>query len=189
MCFSGRSENRLGSPGLWLAETFSTSSLKPPNGILRNLTGSNITTSSTKCVFLANIKTRWPPWPPFSWVILTYYLELLNGFRNSTKLDRTQYLKVLYQVSFLTIRNQECRPGLWLVETFWTSLKPLKGIQRNLTGSMIRTPCNEFVFSGRSENQVNHFNLQLAEHFLPFLCNRWTEINETWKKASNLFST
>ena len=31
--FSGRSEKQDGRPGLWLAETFSTSHLKPLNGI------------------------------------------------------------------------------------------------------------------------------------------------------------
>ena len=33
LCFSGRSEKQDGRPGLWLAETFSTSPLKPLNGI------------------------------------------------------------------------------------------------------------------------------------------------------------
>ena len=51
LCFSGRSEKQDGRPGLWLAETFSTSPLKPLNGIQRNLTGSKISTSSTKFVF------------------------------------------------------------------------------------------------------------------------------------------
>ena len=46
--FSGRSEKQDGRPGLWLAETFSTSPLKPLNGIQRNLTGSKISTSSIK---------------------------------------------------------------------------------------------------------------------------------------------
>ena len=42
LCFSGRSEKQDGHPGLWLAETFSTSPLKLLSGIQRNLTGSNI---------------------------------------------------------------------------------------------------------------------------------------------------
>ena len=42
LCYWGRSEKQDGRPGLWLAETFSTSSLKPLNGIQRNLTGSKI---------------------------------------------------------------------------------------------------------------------------------------------------
>ena len=51
LCFWGRSEKQDGRPGLWLAETFSTSSLKPLNWIQRNSTGSKISTSSTKFVF------------------------------------------------------------------------------------------------------------------------------------------
>ena len=39
LCFSGRSEKQDGRPGLWLAETFSTSPLKPLNGIWQNFTG------------------------------------------------------------------------------------------------------------------------------------------------------
>ena len=50
--------------GHWLAETFSTSPLKPLNGIQRNFTGSKLSISSTKFVFCWLIgKTRWPLWP------------------------------------------------------------------------------------------------------------------------------
>ena len=51
LCFSDRSENQDGRPGLWLAEAFSTSPLKPLNGIPWNMTGSKISTYSTKFVF------------------------------------------------------------------------------------------------------------------------------------------
>ena len=62
LCFSGRSEKQDGRPCLWLAETFSTSPLKLLNGIQRNLTGTKISTSSTKFVFFRPIgKTIWPP--------------------------------------------------------------------------------------------------------------------------------
>ena len=62
--FSGWSEKQDGRPGLWLAETFSTSPLKPLNGIQRNLTGSNISTSSSEFVFFGPInKQKCPPWP------------------------------------------------------------------------------------------------------------------------------
>ena len=64
LCFSGWSEKQDGRPGLWLAETFSTSPLKPLNGIQRNLTGSNISTSSSEFVFFGPInKQKCPPWP------------------------------------------------------------------------------------------------------------------------------
>ena len=57
--FSGRSEKQNGRPGLWFAETFSTSALKPLNGIQRNLTGSIISTSSTEFVVFGPIgKTK-----------------------------------------------------------------------------------------------------------------------------------
>ena len=76
LCFSGRSEKQDGRPGLWLAETFSTSPLKPLNRIQRNLTGSKITTSSTKVVFFGTIgKTRWPPWPLIGWDIFDFSSE------------------------------------------------------------------------------------------------------------------
>ena len=198
LCFSGRSEKQDGRPGLWLAETFSTSSLKPLNGIQRNLTGSKISTSSTKFVFFGPIgKTRWPPWPLIGWDIFDFSSE--SAERNSTKLDRKENLNVFYQVCvfradrknkmtalasdwlrhfrlFLWNRwtefnetwqearsqrplpslcfsgrseKQDGRPGLWLAETFSTSpLKPLNGIQRNLTGRKISTSSTKFVFFG-----------------------------------------
>ena len=196
LCFSGRSEKQDGRPGLWLAETFSTSPLKPLNGIQRNLTGSKISTSSTKFVFLGPIgKTRWPPRPLIGWDIFAFFSETAEW--NSIKLDRKQDLNVLYQVCVfganrknkmaapasdwmrhfrLLLWNrwtefnetwqearsqrplpslcfwgrsekQDGRPGLWLAETFSTSpLKPLNGIQGNLTGSKISTSSTKFVF-------------------------------------------
>ena len=97
LCFSGRSEKQDGRPGLWLAETFSTSPIKPLNEIQRNLTGSKISTPSTKFVFFRPIrKTRWPPWLLISWDIFDFSSETAE--RNSTKLDRNQDLKALYQV-------------------------------------------------------------------------------------------
>ena len=64
LCFSGRSKKQDGRLGLWFAKTFLTSALKRLKGISWNLTGSKISTSSTKFVFFRLIgKTRWPPWP------------------------------------------------------------------------------------------------------------------------------
>ena len=181
-----------------LTFTFSTSSLKPLNGIQRNLTGSKISTSSTKFVFFGPIgKTRWPPWPLIGWDIFDFFSETAE--RNWMKLDRKQDLNVLYQfcvfradrknkMAALTSdwlrhfrlllwnrwtefketwqearsqrplpilcfsglsEKQDGRLGLWLAETFSTSpLKPLNGIQWNLTGSKILTSSTKFVFFG-----------------------------------------
>ena len=199
LCFSGWSEKQDGRPGLWLAETFSTSPLKPLKGIQRNLTGRKISTPSTKFVFFGPIgKTRWPPWPLIGWDIFDFSSETAE--RNSSKLDRKQDLKALYQVCVFRAdrknkmaalasdwlrhfrlilcnrwtefneiwqearsqsplpslcfsgwsKKQDGRPGLWLAETFSTSpLKPLNGIQRNLTRSKISMPSTKFVFFGQ----------------------------------------
>ena len=65
-----------GRPGLWLAETFSTSILKLLNGIQQNLTGNKISTSSTKFVFFGPIgKTRRQPWPLIGWDIFDFSSE------------------------------------------------------------------------------------------------------------------
>ena len=96
-CFSGWWEIQDGRPNLWFAETFSTPPLKPLNGIQLNLTGSKISTSSTKFVFFWPIgKPRWPPWPLIGWNIFDFSSEIAE--RNSTKHDKKQDLNVLYQV-------------------------------------------------------------------------------------------
>ena len=97
LCFSGRSEKQDECPGLWLSETFSTSPLKLLNGNQGNLTGSKISTSSTKFVFFGPIgKTRWVPWPLIVWDIFDVSSETVE--RKSMKLDRKQDLIVLFQV-------------------------------------------------------------------------------------------
>ena len=148
LCFSGRSEKQDGGPGLWLAETFLTSPLKPLNGIQRNLTGSKISTSSTKFVFFGSIgKTRWPPWPLIGWDIFDFSSETAE--RNSTKTWQEERSQCPLPSLCFSGRSQKQvgGPGLWLAETFSTSaLKPLNGIQRNLIGSKISTSSTKFVF-------------------------------------------
>ena len=112
LCFLGRSEKQDGRPGLWLAETFSTSPLKPLNGIHGNLTGSKISTSSTKFVFFRPIrKTRWRPWPLIGWNIFDFSSEIAE--QNSMKLDKKQDPNVLYQVCVFRTdwKKQDGRPG------------------------------------------------------------------------------
>ena len=148
LCFSGRSEKQHGHPGLWLAETFSTSPLKPLNRSQWNLIGSKISTPSTKFVFFGPIgKTKWPPWSLIGWDIFDFSSETAE--RNSAKLDRNKLS--MPSTTFVFFRQigkkHNGRPGLWLAETFSTfPLKPLKGIRRNLIGSKISTPSTKFVF-------------------------------------------
>ena len=56
--FFGLMGNKRWPPGLWLADTFSTSPLKPLNGIQLYLTGRKISMSSTKFVFWADRKKK-----------------------------------------------------------------------------------------------------------------------------------
>ena len=166
LCFSGRSEKQDGRPGLWLAETFPTSPLKPLNGIQRNLTESKISTSSTQFVFFRLIgKTRWPPWPLIGWDILDFS-ETVE--RNSTKLDRKQDLKVLYQVCVFRANWKNKMAALasyWLrhfrllLWNCWTEFNETWQEARS------RCPLPSLCFSGWSEKQDGCPGLLLAETF------------------------
>ena len=81
----GRSEKQNGRPGLWLAETFSTSPLKPLNGIQRNLTGSKLSMSSTTFVFFRQIGKKQNGCPGL-WLAETFStspLKPLNGIQRN----------------------------------------------------------------------------------------------------------
>ena len=183
LCFSGRSEKQDGRPGLWLAETFSTSPLKPLNRIRQNLTGSKISTSSTKFVFFGSIgKTRWPPWPLIGWYIFNFSSETTE--RNSTKLDRKQDLNVLYQVwvfrvdrkkKMATLASDWLRHFQLLIWTRWMEFNEIweeARFQRPLPS-----------FSGRSGKKMGVPVSRWLRNFQLFLLNRWTELNQTWQVA------
>ena len=170
LCFSGRSEKQDGRPGLWLAETFSTSPLKPLNGIQPNFTGSKISTSSTKFVFFGPIgKTRWPPWPLIGWDIFDFSSETAE--QNSTKLDRKQDLNVLYQVCVFRADRKNKMAALasdWL--RHFRLLLCHRWTEFNETWQEARSqrPLPSLCFSGRSEKQDGRPGLWLAETFFDF---------------------
>ena len=84
---SERPSIRPSSVRRYYLSTFATSSLKPLNGIQRSLTGSMISTASTKFVFFGPIgKTRWQPRPLIRWYFFDFFSK--NIERNSTKRDR-----------------------------------------------------------------------------------------------------
>ena len=63
-------------------------------------------------------------------------------------------------------KKTDGRHGLWLAEAFSTfPLKPLNGIQWNLTGSKISTSSIKFVFFGPIGKQDGRHGLWLAEIF------------------------
>ena len=175
MCFAGGSEKQDGHPRIWLAETFLTFPLKPLNGIQRELTGSKISTSSTKFVFFGLIgKLRWLPWPLIGWDIFDFSSEIDE--RNSTKLDRKQDLKVLYQVCVFWADQKNKMAAL---ASDWPRHFPL--LLWNLLTEFNETwqearsqgPLPSLCFSGRWEKQDGRL----------LLWNCWTEFNETWQEA------
>ena len=166
LCFLGRSEKQDGRPGFWLAETFSTSPLKPLKGIQRNLTGSKITTSSTKFVFFGPIrKTRWPPWPLIGWDIFDFSSETAE--RNSKKLDRKQDYNILYQVCVFRADQKNKMAALasdWRrhFRLLWNRWKEFKETWQE---ARLQHLLPSLCFSGRSEKQDGRPGLWLAETF------------------------
>ena len=167
LCFWGRSEKQDGRPGLWLADTFSTSPLKPLIRIQWNLTGSKISLSSTKFVFFGLIgKTRWPPWPLIGRYLFDFSFETADP--NSMKLDRKQDLIVLYKVcvfgadrknKMAVLASDWPRHFRLLLWNRWTEF--------NETWQEARSQCPlpSLCFSGQSEKQDGRPGLWLAETF------------------------
>ena len=115
LCFSGRSEKKDGRPGLWLAETFSTSPLKPFNGIKQNLTGSKISTPSTKFVFFGPIGKNKMATLASDW-LRNFRLLLWNGWTGFNETwQEARYQRPLPSLCFSgRSEKQDGRPGLWL---------------------------------------------------------------------------
>ena len=144
--FSGQSEKQGGRPGLWLAKTFLTSSLKPLNGIQWNLKLSKISTSSTKFMFFGLIGKNKMAALTSDW---QRHFPLKGIQRNliGSKISMSSTKIVFFELIEIN------KIGLWLAETFSTSsLKALNEIQWNLIGSKISKSSTKFVFIfGRSE--------------------------------------
>ena len=185
LCFSGRSEKQDGRPGLWLAKTFSTSPLKPLNGIQRNLTGSKISTSSTKFVFFGPIgKTRWPPWSLIGLDIFDFSSETAE--RNSSKLDRKQDLNVFYQDCVFQIDRKNKMAALasdWLRHfrlLLWNRSRNSMKLDRKQDLNVFYQVC---VFRADRKNKMAALVSDWLRHFRLLLWNCWTEFNETWQEA------
>ena len=206
LCFSGRSEKQDGRPGLWLAETFSTSPLKPLNGIQRNLTGSKISTSSSEFVFFGLIgKTRWPPWPligrPFStskqkcppWQIPQKGCTLYSGARYVALWASCCDLWPIFLVHLsrrlkCTIVITHCpssviRPSL----TFHIFDFSSETTEQNSTKLDKKQDLNSLyqvcVYWADRKNKMAAMSSDWLRHFRLLLWNCWTEFNETWQEA------
>ena len=118
--------DKKGRPGLWLAETFSTSPLWPLNRIQRNLTGSKISTSSTKFVLF----------------------DRRNLTGSKISMSYTNFFGGRWE-------KQDGCPGLWLTETFSTSpLNGIQ--QNLTENKICQRHLPSLCFSGRSEKHFTH---------------------------------
>ena len=159
-----------GRPGLWLAETFSTSPLKLLNRIQRNLKGSKISTPSTKFVFFKPIgKTRWPHWPLIGWDIFDFSSE--SAEQNSTKLDRKQDLNALYLVCVFRADHKNKMAALasdWLrhfrllLWNCWTEFN------ETWQEASSQRPLPSLCFWGWSKKQYGRPGLWLVETYFDF---------------------
>ena len=185
LCFSGRSQKQDGRPGLWLAETFSTSPLKLLNGFEQNLKGSKISMSSTKFVFLRPIKkTKWPPWPLIGWDIFDFSSE--NAEPNSTKLDRSKISKSSTKFCVFCAIAKTRWPSWpligWDIFNFssetagWNSTK----LDRKEDLNVLYQVC---VFRADRKNKIAALASDWLRHFRLLLWTCWTEFNETWQEA------
>ena len=168
-----------------LTFTFLTSPLKLLNRIQRNLTGSKISTSSTKFVFFGPIgKTRWPPRALIGWDTFDFFSKTAEG--NSIKLDRKQDLNVLYQVcvfradrknKMAALASDWLRHVLLLLWNRWTELEE--------TGQEARSQCalQICVFRADRKTKMAALASDLRRHFWLLLWNHWKEFHETWQEA------
>ena len=108
--FSSQSGNKDDRPGLWFAQTYSTS-LKPRNGISQNLTGNKISTTFTFYfnVFLADRKSKIA-------ALASDWLKHFRLFLCNLWIEFNEW-HVLYQVCVL--QADDSRPGLNVLRHFW----------------------------------------------------------------------
>ena len=167
-----------------LTFTFSTSPLKRLNGIQQSLTGSKISTSSTKFVFFGRSKQDGRPG---LWLAETFSTFLLK------QLNRIQWNLTRNQVSTSSTNYVFFRPiGI----TRWPSW-PLIGwdifdfssetAERTSTKLDRKQDLNVFyqvsVFPVDQKNEMTAPASDWLRHFRLLLWNRWTEFNEAWQEA------
>ena len=185
LCFLDRSEKQDGRAGLLLAEIFSTSPLKQQNGIQRNLTGSKITTSSTKFVFFGPIekkKKQMAARPLIGWDIFEFSSETAE--LNPTKPDRNQDLNVLFQICvFFSGWSEKIKWPPWPL-IIWEIFDFSETAEQNSTKLYRKQDFNVLYqvcgFWTDRKNNMAALASHWLRHFQLFLWNRWTEFVGTW---------
>ena len=143
------------------AYTFSTSSMKPLNGIFPNLTGSKNSTFLTKFVFLGQSEKRWHLQSLIVCDIFDFFSEITQ--QNLTKFNKKQQLNVLFQacVSVPIGKNKMAVPASYWMRHFRLLLmKPLNGIDETWQEGKTERLLPRLWFSGRLEKQDSYPSLR-----------------------------
>ena len=186
LCFLGRSKKKQdGRPGLWLAETFSTSPLKPLNRIQRNLTGSKNSTSSTTVVFFGSIgKKDGRPGPWLAEAFSTSSLNALNGIHRNLIGSKISMSSITL-VFFRQIGKRRWRPWPmigWDIFDFSseTAKRNSTKLDRKQDRNVLYQVC---ALRADQKNKMAALASELLIHYRLLLWNRWTEFNETCQEA------
>ena len=182
LCLSGGPEKQDGRPSLWLAETFSTSPLKPLNRIQQNLIGSKISKPSTKFVFFGLIgKTRGPPWPLIGWDIFDFSSETVKGVQRNLIGSKISMPSTKF-VFFGLIGKTRWPPWSlidWDIFDFSceTAERNSTKLDRKQDLKALYQVC---VYRVDRKNKMAALASDWPRHFRLLLWNRWTEFNKIW---------
>ena len=134
------------------------------------------------CFFWWIGKPRWPSWHLISWNIFDNFCNRWTEFSKTWQEARSQ--RPLSSLGCFSGRseNQDDRPGLLLAEAFSTSsLKPLRGIQRNRKQEF-NVFCQVWIF-GPIRKPKCRPGLWLADTISTYFRNRWPKFIKTWQEA------
>ena len=163
------------------------SPLKLLNGIQQNLTGSKISTSSTKFGFFGPIGKKQDGRPGLwlTGIFSTSPLKPLNKIQRNLTGSKISTSSTKFGFFWPIRKKQDGRPSLRLTGIFSTSpLKQLNKIERKLDRKQdFNVLCQVCVFLADQKNKTVALASDLLRHFRLLLWNHLREFNETWQEA------
>jgi len=182
-----RSEIQYGRPGLWLADTFWTSSQERLNGSTPNFHKCSLWGPDQVLLHFKLIRNPiWPSWPLVGWHILNFFSRTTEGIYTTlaTHVPYEVPTKCCYFLSRSEI--QYGRPGLWLayilhILNFFSRMAE-RIYSKLATNVPYEAPTKCCYFLSRSEIQYGHLGLWLADKF-------WTSFQEGLKGSYSKVAT
>ena len=154
------------------------------NGIQQNLTGSKISTSSTKFVLFGPIgKTRWPPSLWYAKTFKTFPLKRLNRIQRNLMGSKisTSSTKFVFRLIKKKTRWRSWPLIGWDIFVFFseTAEQNSTKLDRKHDRNFLYQVCG---FRADRKNKMVTQPSDMLRHFCLLLWNCWTEFNETLKK-------